>query len=50
MRFVIIDTCEIITNHTCEIIDFTSSGIIDKYTILYNKLHFMMAYLRTTKS
>ena len=27
MRFVIIDTCEIImNNHTCEIIDFISGG------------------------
>ena len=31
MRFMIIDTCEIImSNHTCEIIDFISGGRINK--------------------
>ena len=46
MRFMIIDTCEIIinnhtceiiiNNHTCEIIDFISGGKINKPLILYN--------------
>ena len=35
MRFRIIDTCEItMNNHTCEIIDFISSGNINE-TLIY---------------
>ena len=36
MRFMIIDTCEIIMNyHTCEIIDFISGGSKQENTLFY---------------
>ena len=38
MRFMMIDTCDIImNNHTCEIINFISGKKSTKHTILYNK-------------
>ena len=48
MRFMIIDTCEIIiNNHTCEIIDFTSGGKISKTLyFIYNKQIFKAANYR----